>query len=199
MGFHCIKNTNVKTLYLNTKDTQTQTARNIFKTAREINQNIKITENNETIYQENELKIITYKTNINGKNSSNDSSTITLLKYKNFETLFMADAGITSFELIKKYLPHNIEVLKVGHHGGPQVVDDNMIKYLNNTISIISTGINYFGHPNKGTLDILRKTNILRTDFLNSIKITTDGKEYQVYSFNPHNKKYRFLEKYDAK
>ncbi|MBP3820141.1 DNA internalization-related competence protein ComEC/Rec2 [bacterium] len=194
-----IKNTNVKTLYLNTKDTQTQTARNIFKTAREINQNIKITENNETIYQENELKIITYKTNINGKNSSNDSSTITLLKYKNFETLFMADAGITSFELIKKYLPHNIEVLKVGHHGGPQVVDDNMIKYLNNTISIISTGINYFGHPNKGTLDILRKTNILRTDFLNSIKITTDGKEYQVYSFNPHNKKYRFLEKYDAK
>ena len=84
--------------------------------------------------------------------------------------LFMGDAGVKSFNKVKNLVPHNIEVLKVGHHGGPRVVDDNMLNHLNNKISLISTGINYFGHPNKGTLDTLRNTEILRTDLLNSIK-----------------------------
>ena len=65
-----------------------------------------------------------------------------------------------------------------------------MLDYLKNSISIISTGPNNFGHPNRTTLDILRHTGTYRTDYNNSIKITTDGKIYQLNTFNRTKKKY---------
>ena len=92
--------------------------------------------------------------------------------------------------LLKKDIPRNIEILKVGHHGGPKVVDSGMLEYLGCEVSLISTGVNYFGHPNKGTLDILRNTEILRTDLNHSIKITSNGDEYKIYSYEPQSKNY---------
>lgn len=65
-----------------------------------------------------------------------------------------------------------------------------MLEYLNPKVSVISTGLNYFGHPNRGTLDILRNTAIFRTDKNNSIKITTDGNFYDVLTFNRTKHKY---------
>ena len=194
-----ISNTKTKTLYLNSKNVDTQTGYKIFETIKLKNQNYKIIENNSEIYAENNLKMKVYKANIDGKNASNESSIITLLSYKNFDIIFMGDAGVESFNLIKKDVPHNIEVLKVGHHGGPRVVDSGMLDYLGNKVSLISTGINYFGHPNKGTLDVLRNTEILRTDLLHSIKISTDGDEYKIYSYDLKDKNYKILDKYLAK
>lgn len=191
-----LTNTKVRKLYLNSTKTETQTAVNIFKTAKENNQKWEIAQNNKLIYKEPDLKIYTYKANIKGKDESNGCSIITLISYKNFDMIFMGDAGVEAFEQIKQNIPHHIEVLKVGHHGGPNVVNKDMINHLNNKISLISTGINTFGHPNKGTLDTLRNTEILRTDLLNSIKISTDGKEYKIYSYDTHDKKYKLKEKF---
>ena len=187
-----IQNTKVNKLYFNTTQTNTQTAKDIFKNAVKCHQKWEIAQNNKVIYQEPDLKIYTFKAEIKGKDESNGNSIITLLSYKNFDMLFMGDAGIESFEQIKNFIPNNIEVLKVGHHGGPNVVNQQMTEHLNNKISLISTGLNYFGHPNKGTLDILRNTYIARTDFLNSIKISTDGNQYAMYSYDNQSKKYKF-------
>lgn len=194
-----IENTRIKTLYLNSKEQSTSTSKNIFKTIKKCRQKTRIVKNNEVIYAEPNLTIKTFKADIGGRNRSNDNSTITLLSYKKFDILFMGDAGYESFNRIKKDVPHNVEILKVGHHGGPRVVDNYMIDYLGNKYSIISTGINYFGHPNKGTLDILRHTDILRTDLLNSIKISTNGTLCKIYSYNPHDKKYEIKEKFLSK
>lgn len=193
-----LENTKVKTLYLNSLESSTKTSKDIFYTVKKINQPVKIVRNNDVIYKEPELKITTYRSKIKGKNASNDSSTITLLSYKDFDMLFMGDAGVKSFNKVKSFIPHNVEVLKVGHHGGPRVTDANMLNHLNNKISLISTGINYFGHPNKGTLDTLRNTEILRTDLLNSIKISSDGNLYKIYSYDSHDKKYKLKEKFNS-
>lgn len=193
-----LENTKVKTLYLNSMKSSTETSKDILSTVKEINQPVKIVRNNDVIYEEPELKITTYRSKIKGKNASNDSSMITLLSYKDFDMLFMGDAGVKSFNKVKNFIPHNIEVLKVGHHGGPRVADANMLNHLNNKISLISTGINYFGHPNKGTLDTLRNTEILRTDLLNSIKISSDGNLYEIYSYDSHDKKYKLKEKFNS-
>ena len=186
-----IQNTKVNKLYFNTTQTNTQTAKDIFKNAEKYHQKWEIAQNNKIIYQEPDLKIYTFKAEIKGKDESNGNSIITLLSYKNFDMLFMGDAGIESFEQIKNFIPNNVEVLKVGHHGGPNVVNQQMTEHLNNKISLISTGLNYFGHPNKGTLDILRNTYIARTDFLNSIKISSDGNKYMMYSYDNQSKKYK--------
>ena len=105
--------------------------------------------------------------------------------------LFTGDAGIKAFNKLKKDIPHNIEILKVGHHGGPHVVNFEMLNHLGTKVSIISTGPNAFGHPNRGTLDILRKTDIYRTDLNNSIKISSNGKTYTIYTFDRYKKKYK--------
>lgn len=194
-----ISNTNVKTLYLNSQDTETMTARNIFKTAKEINQNLVVAQNDEVIYEEPNLIIKTFKAETQGKNKSNENSILTLLTYNKFNMLFMGDGGIESYEQIKNNLPKNIEILKVGHHGGPNVVNEDMINNLGIKTSLISTGSNHFGHPNKGTLDVLRNTNILRTDYLNSIKVSTKGYEYNIYSYNPQMKKYILQGTYSSK
>lgn len=194
-----ISNTKVKTLYLNNTKTDTKTAKNIFKTAKKIHQNYKIVQDNQEIYTEKDFKIRTFKANISGKDADNGCSTITLVSFKDFDMLFMGDAGVKSFKQVQKEIPHNIEVLKVGHHGGPNVVYEGMLNHLNNEVSLIPTGVNYFGHPNKGTLDILRKTEILRTDLLHSIKITTDGENYKIYTYATTTKKYELYKNLKSK
>lgn len=194
-----ISNTKTKTLYLNSGKVDTQTGYKIFEAIKNNNQNYKIAKNNSEIYTEDELTIKTYKASVNGKNSSNESSIITLLSYKNFDMIFMGDAGTEAFNTLKSNIPNNIEVLKVGHHGGPHVVDNSMLSHIGNKVSLISTGVNYFGHPNKGTLDILRNTEILRTDLMHSIKISTDGNLYKIYTYNSHDKNYEIKDEYFSK
>ena len=104
--------------------------------------------------------------------------------------LFTGDAGIKTFNQLKPYLPKDISVLKVGHHGAAGVINKSMVDYLNPEYSIISTGENKFGHPSIYTLGTLNKSKILRTDINNSIRISVNNKGYQVYTYNPQKKKY---------
>ena len=184
-----IRNFKIENVYINSFDDKTMTSKNIYN---EINtKHIPSRIPSGTIYTEPDLKINTY---IAKEETDNEKSIITLLSYKDFDMLFMGDAGIKAFENLKNDIPINIEVFKVGHHGGKRTVDSNMINYLNSDVSIISTGPNSFGHPNKITLDTLRNTDIYRTDRHNSIKINTNGNYYNLYLFN--NKKYNFIKKY---
>lgn len=182
-----MKNLNIKNVYLTSLNDNSFTSKNIYKTLKERKINTNIAQNNKEIYKENNLQIKTLK--INDKNE-NESSIITLISYKDFETLFMGDAGVKAFNELISYIPKNIEVLKVGHHGAKGIIDNKMEAYLNPEVSIISTGTNYFGHPSKGTLDLLRKSSIYRTDKNNSIKISTDGNLSKIYTFNRTKHKY---------
>lgn len=183
-----MKNLNVKQVYINSFEDKSMTSTNIYKTLKELKIPSQIPNNNKSIYSENSLNMQTY---LAEAEEDNEKSIITLLSYKDFDMLFTGDAGTDAFNQLKKDIPHNIEVLKVGHHGGPHVVSSEMLNHLNTKVSVISTGPNAFGHPNKGTLDILRKTDIYRTDRHNSIKIITDGQRYTMYTFNKDKKKYQ--------
>lgn len=183
-----MKNLNVKQVYINSFEDKSMTSTNIYKTLKELKIPSQIPNNNKSIYSENSLNMQTY---LAEAEEDNEKSIITLLSYKDFDMLFTGDAGTDAFNKLKKDIPHNIEVLKVGHHGGPHVVSSEMLNHLNTKVSVISTGPNAFGHPNKGTLDILRKTDIYRTDRHNSIKIITDGQRYTMYTFNKDKKKYQ--------
>lgn len=184
----------VKNVYINTKDNDSYTSKNIYQTLKTKNINTILPDNNQIIYSENNLQIKTYMPS--GK-SDNDKSIITLLSYKNFQTLFMGDAGINAYNSIKKDLPgEDIEVLKVGHHGAKGVVDNQMISELNPKVSIISTGQNTFGHPNKITLDTLRNTDIYRTDQNNSIKIIHTKNTCKVQTFDRIKHKYKTYKTY---
>lgn len=177
----------VKKTYINTFANQSYTSYKIYKTLKEKHIKTEIPASNSVIYREKDFEIRTFRANLD---NDNENSIITLVKYGSFEMLFTGDAGVKAFDEIKSGLPENIEVLKVGHHGAKNVVNDEMLTRLKPEVSVISTGLNYFGHPAKGTLDILRNTSIYRTDRNNSIKITSDGNEYKVLTYNRTNHKY---------
>ncbi len=183
-----IENLNVKNVYINSLNADNYTIKNLFNSFDKAHLTPTLVKNSSQIYSENNLKINTTVANI--KDNDNENSIITLLSYKDFDMLFTGDAGIIAFEKLKEQLPNDIEVLKVGHHGGRNVVNKEMINYLNNNVSIISTGPNAFGHPNRSTLEILRDTHIYRTDKHNSIKIKTDGENYEIATFDRLKKKY---------
>lgn len=180
-----MKNFNIGKVYLNSFDNDSSTSYHIYKTIKEKNISAEIPQ--KELYSEPELFMNTF---IADKKADNERSIITLLSYKDFDMLFTGDAGIKAYDEIKGNLKNNIEVLKVGHHGAFNVVSPEMIEEMNTKVSVISTGPNPFGHPNRGTLDILRNTHIYRTDRHNSIKIKTDGNEYKIYLYSPEKHRY---------
>ena len=187
-----MKTVNVRKLIINKNKDSSKTTKAIFDYLERNEINTTTAQNNAVIFEENKLKIKTYTPNTDTKND-NDSSIITLLSYKDFDLLFMADAGVKGFENIKNNLHNNdIEILKSGHHGANNTVSKNMIKTINPDAAIISTGLNPYGHPTKQTLKTFEKNDvkIYRTDIDNAIKITSNGDSYLIYRYNTTSKKF---------
>ena len=133
------------------------------------------------------LSIIAIKPPDTDAKSQNDTSIILIFKYKNFDAILMGDNEITSYETLKTNLNPTgaIELFKIGHHGSYNSVDEKMVKLISPDISVISVGENSYGHPHPKTLYALRNSKIYRTDMDNTIKIKTNGKTFDVYTYNP--------------
>lgn len=190
-----IRNLKIKNVYLNSTDDTKPIAKKIYNMldkTKNINK-IKV-QNNSVIYTEDDkFTIKTFQADIlpsKLEGAENENSIITLVQKGKMSILFNGDSGYKAFEKIKKDLPKNITVLKVGHHGAKTALDKEMIKYLNPKVSLISVGYNKYGHPHPFVLKLLSDTQIARTDKLNSVKITFKNNKYEVFGFNSKTKKY---------
>lgn len=185
-----INGVKVSNLYVNSKEHKSNAAKNIYKTAKENNVNLILAENNQSVFDKDGLKITNYIVpNVEGV-GDNEASIVTLISYNNFKMLFTGDSGVETFNNLKKDLPSDISVLKVGHHGANGVLDNRMLKYLNPKQAIISVGTNKFGHPSIRTLEMLKGVETYRTDVNNSVRIVINANGYEFFTFNPKKKKY---------
>ncbi|OGI17467.1 MAG: DNA internalization-related competence protein ComEC/Rec2 [Candidatus Melainabacteria bacterium RIFOXYA12_FULL_32_12] len=153
---------------------------------RKKNITVKHLTNGNKIDIDKDLKISVIKSaNIYG-DTNNDTSVILYLEYKNFSALLMGDAEAESLNSIKKYVNKSIDVVKVGHHGSFNSVNEEFLDYLKPKTAIISVGKNKYSHPDKLTLNILKEFDIktLRTDKDNAIEIKTDGENIKINSYN---------------
>lgn len=189
-AYDLIKDLRVKNLYVNDLEHDSTAAKLIYDIARKKGVNVVLASNNQNVLEEGGLKITNYMTPDTKGVGDNEASVVTLLKYKDFSMLFTGDSGVQTFEGLKQYLPQNITVLKVGHHGANGVVDSRMKKYLNPEYSLISTGPNKFGHPSIYTLEVLKDTKVLRTDVDNSILFSVNEKGYEALAYDSKKKKY---------
>lgn len=188
-----MKTANVKRLVLSKDKDDSKTTNAIMEYVKENNINTTDAKNNEVVHSENGLVLTTFTPDFTQNKSDNDNSTISLLSFGDFDMLFMADGGVRSFNKIKKDLNKTeIEVLKSGHHGAKNTVTSKMLNTIYAQNAVISTGLNPYGHPTKQTLKTLRKNNVrtYRTDVDNAMKITTDGKTYKIYRYNPEKRRF---------
>ncbi len=184
-----INGVKVDNLYVNSLDHSSKAAKNIYETARNRGVNLIPGQNGQIVM--NNPKIINFITPYMHEYGDNEASILTLLEYGNFKMLFTGDSGVKAFNELKQYLPQNIAVLKVGHHGASGTVSRNMLEYLNPEVALISVGENKFGHPNIYTLSLLENTNILRTDINNSVKFVVGQNGWTVYTYDIKKKKYK--------
>lgn len=196
-----INNLTIKNVYVNSTTDNKRIAKEIYKTVNKKNHTkLILAKNDNTIYSEENIKIKTIKADIpqHGHDSeANENSVMALIESYNSTFLFTGDAGTRAFENIKSYLPQNITMLKVGHHGAKDVVNKEMINYLNPEISLISVGYNKYGHPHPMTVKLLEKTKLVRTDRANAIKFTTNKHGWEIDGYDSDNRTFR--KKYSKK
>lgn len=182
-----IKGLKVNKIYVNNTSHNSRGARAIYKSIGE-NSKLILGQNEQIIYNENGLKL----TNLLGasSDSDNENSILTLLEYNNFTMLFTGDAGITGLKNVLNKIPKDITVLKVPHHGASGGLDNEIMKHLSPSYSIISVGENKFGHPTVYTLAMLKDSKILRTDIDNAILIRVSKKKTSVMTYDPKKKRF---------
>ena len=185
-----INGVTVNKIYVNSLTHNSNAAKEIYKTAKNHKTEIILAKNNQQILNENGLILTNYISKETLESDDNESSILTLLKYGNFNMLFTGDAGVNAFLKINQFIPKDITVLKVGHHGASGVVNKQMLEYLKPKYALISTGENKFGHPSILTVSMLSSSKILRTDNHNSIKFIINKNSYKVFHFDIKRKKY---------
>lgn len=197
-GAYFIENFKVEKVYLNSTNRKSVTASSVYNALELTTTPFEIAQNNELIEDNNGFRIKLLRSGI--PDNDNENSLQTLMSYKNFDILFTGDAGVKAFDKIKEFLPENLEVIKVGHHGAKNVTSPEMLQTIKPQIAIISTGQNRFGHPAKSTLENLSQQGIkiFRTDYDNAVKITTDGNKINTYTYNTVKRKFQKNQKFVA-
>ena len=186
---YLIENFKVNHVYINSKSQKTATATALFNSLEITSTPYSIPLNGQII-ENNPLQITLLRSGI--ESDSNENSVQTIISLKDFNALFTGDAGTKAYTKLQQYLPNDIDVLKIGHHGAKGVTSLEMIQDLSPKIALISTGANNFGHPSKETIENLRNENvkIFRTDYDNAIKISTDGTTIKTYTYDSKKRKF---------
>lgn len=115
--------------------------------------------------------------------SSNDTSIVARLMFKNSSFLFTGDISEKVEEdLVASNFPIQSNVLKVGHHGSKTSSSDNFLKNVLPDIAVIQVGKNSYGHPTEEVLSRLEKIGIkiFRMDKDGDIKIFSDGESLKI-------------------
>ena len=119
--------------------------------------------------------------------NENDNSSVIYTELNNHKFLFMGDVGVeVEDDLIEKYNLHDIDVLKVGHHGSRTSSGKKFINEIEPKYSIISVGKNNrYGHPNKEVLNTLNNSKIYRTDQDGSIMFKIKNNKLKIETCSP--------------
>lgn len=179
---------NIGKIYVNDLNHNSIAAKNIYQAANQNHTEIALATNKQIVYDKDDLKITNYMGAI--ADNDNENSIITLLEYENFKMLFTGDAGYGRINSVLKYLPQDITVLKVPHHGAYGGLDKTILAYLKPKYAIISVGENKFGHPNLYTLKLLQNSNILRTDIHNAILIEVTKSKFRIKTYDIKTKRF---------
>ncbi len=109
----------------------------------------------------------------------NEFSVVTKLVYGNTSFLFTGDAeSVSELEMVRAGYNLNVDLLKVGHHGGETSSSQIFLDSVTPSYAVISVGKdNSYGHPHQKALDRLISSGakIYRTDEQGTIVATSNG------------------------
>ncbi len=92
--------------------------------------------------------------------TQNSNSLITYIEDGNFSALLMGDNEKDTSDFLKISIKKPINVMKIGHHGSKDSINEKMINNLHPQNVVISVGKNNYHHPDSEVLDLLEKHKI---------------------------------------
>ena len=185
-----IQQLDIKQIYVNNLNHNSNEANNIYKLAKEKHIPLILAKMNQKVLETKDLVLINYISQNNKETDDNEASIITLLKTPVCKILFTGDASSLTLYNLKNYLPPNINVLKIGHHGASNSVNKEVLEYFNPDYAVISVGQNKFNHPSFVTLELLKDIPTLRTDINNSIRIVLNRNDFRILTYDSKKRKY---------
>lgn len=187
---------NISKIYISDTFEDTKLSERIFKYFDEHNIEPIIVNSEIPIYKNNFFELSVVKPAGENIINENQKSLTVNLTYYNNHALFMGDGDINSFESLPVRFQKNISILKSGHHGAKDTLNNNIIN--NTKLTVISTGKNIYNHPHPDTINLLTANNkpFLRTDYHNAIKIIISKDNIKSYCYSPIKRKFIFVNKY---
>lgn len=170
----------IGTLYMPSKENDTQTYERLLKAIERnninINTNLKASKETQYVIGNANWKVLS----VDAKNNLNDSSIVIELDYGNTKYLFMGDATTRVEEMVEW---NEVDVLKVAHHGSNSSTSKQFLEKVKPKYAIISVGRdNSHNLPDIDIVERLKRNNIkiYRTDESNTIWLTSDGIEINI-------------------
>jgi competence protein ComEC len=120
-----------------------------------------------------------------GLSDANLASTVLMARVGSIRFLFTGDAEGPEEEWLLSRDPGALaaDVLKVGHHGSRTSTTPRFLGAVRPRLALVSVGAhNAYGHPSPETMQALRDSGVqvLRTDRLGTIVVSTDGRHLAV-------------------
>ncbi|MFO7612290.1 MAG: DNA internalization-related competence protein ComEC/Rec2 [Clostridia bacterium] len=113
--------------------------------------------------------------------SLNDTSMVLKLTCGENTMLFCGDAGIPSeMDMMSRAGLLDADIFKVPHHGAGNAAYEKFFSAVSPEISVISCGLNYFGHPSSEALELLGDSSVFRTDMDGAVVIRMGRNGYKV-------------------
>jgi len=116
-----------------------------------------------------------------------DAVVVSILKYGSFEVILTGDMEAkVERRLILSGYDLKSDILKVGHHGSKTSTTSEFLSAVFPELAFIQVGTkNRYGHPSTEVLSRLENFGIkyYRTDLDGTIKVVSDGENYQVFKY----------------
>lgn len=176
-----IYNFDIGNIYMPAVSHNTDLFYNLLKTIEDKGKSVEPAKSGKIIYLSDDgIKIEILAPKVDKYDNMNNYSVVVKLTY--LETSFLFTGDIEK-QVENSLLKDNIDcdVLKVPHHGSSTSSTKKFIKAVSPEYAVISCGKdNDYGHPHTETILNLTNTNILRTDELGTVVITSDGYKINV-------------------
>ena len=185
-----LDNLKIKNIYITGEYEDTNLANDIFQYFKLKNISPVVVSKEEKIYENGKFSITLTKAKGEKINNENQKSIITSIKYADKNLLYMADGDVETYNALPLNIKNDISILKLGHHGAKNTINEEMIK--NTQLIIISTGKNVYNHPNEETIKIINDSQkpLLRTDYTNAIKAVLKKDKIIIYAYSPKLKRF---------
>lgn len=115
---------------------------------------------------------------------TNNDSVVAMLKYGKTEVLLTGDIETKAErQIIMSGADLNADILKIAHHGSKTSTTEEFMYEVSPQVAVIQVGAkNRYGHPTPEVLNRLENSGIkyYRTDLDGTVKVVSDGENYQV-------------------